>query len=40
MNLEKFDPLDKEIIDLQVVDYYTTFGAFIDRELNQTYRMR
>lgn len=39
MNFEEFDPEDKEIIDLQIVDYNTSFGAYIDRELNDYYKV-
>ena len=40
MNIDKFDFDDKEIIDIQIVDYMTTFGAYLDRELNQTYNVQ
>ena len=35
MNLEDYDPEDKSVIDIQVVDFYTFFGVYIDRELNR-----
>jgi hypothetical protein len=31
MNLEKFDHEDPDIIDIKIVDYFTYFGAHIDR---------
>jgi hypothetical protein len=35
MNLEDFDYDDPEVIDIQIIDYYTYFGAYIDRQLNR-----
>ena len=35
MNLEEFDFEDSDVIDVQIIDYYTYFGAYIDRQLNR-----
>ena len=40
LNLEDFDPEDKDIIDLQLVDYMTTFGAYLDRDTNDAFQVR